>query len=377
MRVLIAGAGIAGLAAAIALGRSGHEVEVLERSDFPGEVGAGLAIWPNGGRALAALGLDVPAGHSLRRLELRSWRGRLLSDPPVGELAARYGYPLTMVHRAELHRALLDSAEGANVRYATEVDGFDQQESRVRVGLRSGETREADLLVGADGIRSAVRRGLLRDGEPSHSGATCWRGVTGFDLDPGTAINWWGRGAEFGVFPPSGGRVYWFAVQNRPAGEADSSRGRKGDVGEAFASWPSPIGAVVEATEERAILRNDLYDRPPARSWSAGRVTLIGDAAHPMLPNAAQGACQALEDAVALGSAVAAKSPEDSLATYQARRIRSANRLVTQAHQTARLVQSTNPILGAGRNGRLRSAPRSLYLRQMDSLMDAGRRRLG
>lgn len=133
----------------------------------------------------------------------------------------------------------------------------------------------------------------------------------------------------------------------------------------------------MEATEEREILRNDLYDRPPARSWSACRVTLIGDAAHPMLPNAAQGARQALEDAVALGSAVAATSPDDSLAPYEARRMRPANRLVSQAHQTARLVQATNPVLTVVRNGLVRSAPRSLYFRQMDSLMGAGAGRLG
>lgn len=372
MRVLIAGAGIAGLAAAIAFGRTGHEVEVLERAGSPGEAGSGLAIWPNGGRALAALGLAVPEGRPLRRLELRSWRGRLLSDPPVGELADRYGHPLVMVHRAELHRALMDSVEGARVRFSTEVAGFDQRGSTVRVALRSGETLETDLLVGADGILSSVRRGLLKDGEPRYSGATCWRGVTPFDVDPFTAVNWWGRGAEFGVFPLSGGRVYWFAVQNRPAGEADSSRGRKLDVSEAFASWPSPIGAVLEATEEHAILRNDLYDRPPARTWSAGRVTLIGDAAHPMLPNAAQGACQALEDAVALGNAAATRSPDDLPAAYEARRKRRANRLVSQAHQTARLVQSTNPVLAVLRDGLIRGAPRSLFLRQMDFLIDAG-----
>lgn len=138
MRVLIAGAGIAGVAAAIALGRAGHEVEVLERSESPGEVGAGLAIWPNGGRALAALGLEVPDGQPLRRLELRSWRGRLLSDPPVGEEAARYGYPLTMVHRAELHRALLDSAEAARISPS-----------------RSSPRRIADLIPSAPTSKSA------------------------------------------------------------------------------------------------------------------------------------------------------------------------------------------------------------------------------
>ncbi|MDQ6637682.1 MAG: FAD-dependent monooxygenase [Candidatus Dormibacteraeota bacterium] len=193
------------------------------------------------------------------------------------------------MHRADLQASLLEILGRHTVQLGSEVIGFEPSGSRVHVTLRSGRQCDTDLLVGADGIRSTVRQRLLSDGEPRFSGATCWRGVTGFALEEGTAFNWWGPGGEFGIFPLRDGSVYWFGVQNRPSGEADSARGCKADAMEAFASWPEVIRAAIQATHEGSILRNDLYDRPPVGTWSRGRVTLVGDAAHPMLPNAAQG----------------------------------------------------------------------------------------
>jgi 2-polyprenyl-6-methoxyphenol hydroxylase-like FAD-dependent oxidoreductase len=368
VEVLITGGGIAGLAAGIALERAGHKVQVLERAQVAAEVGAGLAIWPNGRRALDALGVHELPGIAVRRLQLLDWRGRPLREIPVGELKDRYGHDLLLIHRRELHDSLFQLL-GHAVRFGADVTGFEQDSSRVCVALRSGERIAADLLVGADGIRSAVRAGLLGDGDPRYSGATCWRGVTSFGLEDGRAFNWWGRGGEFGIFPLDHGRAYWFAVQNRPHGQSDVPSGRKADVAEAFASWPEMISAVVAATDENEILRNDLYDRPPVRNWSLGRVTLIGDAAHPLLASAAQGACQALEDAVALADGLTSGSVEDGLRAYQSERIRAANAVVSQARQAARMVQSTNSIVSSARDLLVAHLPKAVLLRQLDSVM--------
>ena len=365
--VTIAGAGIAGVATAIAAKRAGFDVEVLERAETLYEVGAGLAIWPNGTRALHALGVHEIPGKEVRGLELRTWRGRLLTDTPVRDFRNRYGYDMIMVHRVELHATLLRLLGSENVRSGCEVTGFEQNGSVVRVALKSGEQREAGILIGADGLRSSVRRALLNDDGPRYSGATCWRGVAPFEVKDACALNWWGPGSEFGVFPLGEGRAYWFAVVNKPEGEADGVDGRKADVLRAFESWPDPICTVVEATADTEILRNDLYDRPPARSWTRGRVTLVGDAAHPMLPNAAQGACQALEDAAALGDMLRSHSPELALAAYEARRLRRANRFVAQSWQTARARQSTNPLLIGLLGFAVSHVPRSLLLRQLDA----------
>jgi 2-polyprenyl-6-methoxyphenol hydroxylase-like FAD-dependent oxidoreductase len=372
MKVVIAGAGIGGLATAIAIGRAGHEVEVLERAPVLGEVGAGVALWPNGQRALEALGIDLTGGLPVRGLEFRSRRGRLLMETPVADLRARYGHDLVLVHRAELHSLLLDAVGRDRVRAGAEVVAFEEDVAAVAVGLASGHRRQADVVVGADGLRSAVRRHVLADGEPRYSGATCWRGVAPFPIDDGRAVNWLGTGTEFGIFPLRDGRAYWFAVANRPEREAEPVGGRKADVLGVFGSWPDPVSAVVAATADRDVLRNDLYDRPGARTWSKGRMTLVGDAAHPMLPNAAQGASQALEDAVALGDALAGHPYQQAFSVYEARRLRRANRFVGQSRATGRSIQSASPIVAALRDLVLANLPRSVFLNQLDRTIGSG-----
>jgi 2-polyprenyl-6-methoxyphenol hydroxylase-like FAD-dependent oxidoreductase len=369
VKVVVAGAGIGGLATAIAIRRAGHEVEVLERALLLEEVGAGLAIWPNGHRALAALGMQDVPGISVPGVQVRTWRGRLLIETPVGEFRARYGHDLLLVHRAELHSSLVEMLGRESVRPASEVVAFEQDESRVAISLASGTRLEADLLVGADGLRSVVRRSLLDDGEPRFSGATCWRGVARFEVEGGCGVNWLGRAAEFGIFPIRDGRAYWFAVRNRREREADGPSGRKADVIDAFEGWPEAVAAVVQATPDADVLRNDLYDRPEVTTWTQGRVTLVGDAAHPMLPNLGQGACQALEDAVVLGTALATLPRVQALQAYEAQRLKRANGFVAQSRLNGRLARSNNPVLLTLRNFAAAHLPRALVLRQLDGTM--------
>jgi 2-polyprenyl-6-methoxyphenol hydroxylase-like FAD-dependent oxidoreductase len=369
LRVAVAGAGICGLASAIAIKHAGHEVEVLERSPVLAEVGAGLAIWPNGHRALAELGIDEAHGLSVRGLQVRSWRGRLLMETPVAGFRARYGHDLILVHRAELHGSLLAALGREHVRLGTELTTFVQDGSSVTVTLASGQRLETEVLIGADGLRSAVRSSLLDDGEPRYSGATCWRGVARFEVEDGCAVDWLGTAGEFGIFPLRDGRAYWFGVRNRPESEADGPDGRKSDVNRAFESWPAPVAAVIQATAEKDVLRNDLYDRPVAKTWTKGRATLVGDAAHPMLPNAAQGASQAFEDAVALGKALAARSAADALQAYEAARLKRANRFVSQSSLAAWVARSTNPILLTIRNFATAHVPQAVMLRELDAMI--------
>ena len=372
MKVIVAGGGLGGLATAIALIRAGHEVDVLERAPQPPEVGAAVAVWPNGQQALSAIGVKDAPNLPVRKLHFRNREDRLLIDVPVDKLKARFGYDLVMMHRAELHAALLEALGRAAIHFSSEVTAFDQDGSGVTVRLASGERRQCELLIGADGLRSVVRRVLVEDGSPRYSGATCWRGVTRFAGRDDGASNWVGRGSEFGIFPLSGGRVYWFGVVNRPEGGADGPGGRKADVVASFAGWPGPIEEVIGATDEKDILRNDLYDRTPIRAWSKGRVTLVGDAAHPMLPNAAQGACSALQDAAALGRSLTSNPPGKAFEDYEAQRVRRANLLIVQARQTARSIQSTNPVVTAIRDFAMSHVPGGLLFRQLDGLMDKG-----
>ena len=372
MKALIAGAGIAGLAAGIALRRAGLEVHILERSPQLQEIGAGLMIWPNGSRALRSLGVEVK--HlEVKKVTLSNSRGRPIFEMPVESAYERYGSNVSFVHRADLQAALAKSFGPQGLHLGSEVRGFVEDEAQVEVALRDGTVASGDLLVGADGLRSPVRRQLLADGDPTYLGSTIWRGLApseGIAVPRGCGINWWGRGSEFLAFHLAEGSIYWAGVTKEPRGETPGPEGHKKDLLERFGDWAPPVRALIEATKDAEILRNDMYDRPPVKHWSRGRVTLAGDAAHPMSPNQGQGACQALEDGVALGESVAqASSLAGAFQLYEGRRVRRANREVAMSRQATRGVQIDNPVLCALRDGFMGLLPRRLVVRMQDATL--------
>lgn len=374
MKALIAGAGIAGLATGIALRRVGVDVKIFERSREMREIGAGLMIWPNGTRALQALEVEVRA-MTIDRLFFRNWRGRLLMEPPMRAISERYGSNVAVVHRADLQSALLRSLGRDVLNLGAEVVGFEEAGAQALVKLRDGTSESGDLLIGADGLRSAVRRQLLADGDPVYLGATIWRGMVdseGLSIKPGHGINWIGRGSEFLAFHLADHRIYWACVTKEPRDEKAGPGGHKQDVLERFAAWEADIPALVAATDPGAILRNDMYDRPPSRRWSRGRVTLVGDAAHPMTPNQGQGACQALEDAVALGTSLeVAPDLAKAFETYEKRRMRRAYRAVAMSRQASRGVHIENPVLCAVRDGLAAAVPHRVLLKMLDATLAA------
>jgi 2-polyprenyl-6-methoxyphenol hydroxylase-like FAD-dependent oxidoreductase len=370
MKALIAGAGIGGLSAAVALRRGGHEVEVLERVSRLREIGAAVVVWPNGTRALRALGVE-PIWLAVKRLLILRSDGRRLSELPVSELLEQYGSGMMLVHRAELQAALLTALGDGCVRLGVEVTGFSQDDGGVTVRLASGAEESADVLIGADGLRSAVRRQLAGDGDPIYQGFTAWRGeipAGRLKLDAGTGRNWWGRGGEFLAFPLTDGRIYWAGTANAPKSARPGPGGHKQDVLDRFNAWEDLVNSIIRATAPEAILRTDIYDRPALGTWSVGRVTLLGDAAHPMTPSQGQGACQALEDAVALGRSLqAGRDVSDALKAYERARLRKANRVVTMSRQGSRSVQAESRLFCGLRNAGVRMLPR----RVMGWILDA------
>ena len=185
-----------------------------------------------------------------------------------------------------------------------------------------GRETRGDLLVGADGLRSVVRSALFGPERPRYGGYTAWRAVTRFDHARVTPGETWGRGRRFGQWGMTGARIYWYATESVPEGEGDPPEGRKQGLLKLFRGWHEPVEDLIEATDESAILRNDVYDRPALRRWSVGRVTLLGDAAHPMTPDMGQGACQAIEDAVVLADCLTRWSEvAEALRAYESLRI--------------------------------------------------------
>jgi 2-polyprenyl-6-methoxyphenol hydroxylase-like FAD-dependent oxidoreductase len=258
------------------------------------------------------------------------------------------------IHRAALQRVLLDAAGADVVHLGAECKSLTQDETGVTAWFADGRAARGDFLVGADGLHSTVRASIYRPEPPRYAGYTAWRGIANIthpQIEPDTAFEAWGRGVRFGMVPVAAGRVYWFATRNAPQGQIDLAEGRKARLMALFKDWHSPIPEILQATDEAAILHNDILDREPLKRWTEGRVTLLGDAAHPMTPNLGQGACQAIEDAVMLAQRLKEREDvEEALLSYEMRRIQRANFVVRQSWQIGRVAQWSNPVAVAVRD---------------------------
>jgi 2-polyprenyl-6-methoxyphenol hydroxylase-like FAD-dependent oxidoreductase len=378
MRAIVIGAGIGGLSAAIALRRAGVETLVFERARELKEIGAGLSLTANATKALNGLGLtdalrgiEIPIGVA----EIRTWQGEVLSRIPAWQLDEKVGARSAAVHRADLQGALLRELGDEAVRLGAACRGFEQEGEGVRAFFDDGTEERADLLVGADGLRSTIRRGLLGDGDPRYAGYTAWRAVVApeDELVPADeAWEVWGRGVRFICTQIGRGRVYWAVSKNAPEGEHDVSTGAAKDaLLELCAGWLEPVEELIAATEKAAILRTDIYDRDPVRKrWGKGRVTFLGDAAHPMTPDLGQGACQAIEDAVALVECLEERENiEAALELYEARRTRRTAALVRGSRRVGRIAQLQNPLACCLRDAALRAFPSRLQMKQLEAVM--------
>jgi 2-polyprenyl-6-methoxyphenol hydroxylase-like FAD-dependent oxidoreductase len=346
LRALVVGGGIGGLAAGIALRRVGIEVTVLEQARELDAVGAGLGLAANAVQALERLGVADQLrarGEAAGTLVARKPSGATLLELPL------QGRGMLGVHRADLQEVLAGAlSEGLRLRAA--CTGFRDDGDRVTVELGDGEKLQGDVLVGADGVRSKTRAWLLQDGPPSYAGYTGWRAVT--ELADGSMLGrmseTWGRGVRFGLIPIGSGRLYWFVSESRPEPEAPMMPGDKSSLARLVSGWHDPIQASIASTPEEAISGTGIYARAPARAWGQGRVTLLGDAAHPMTPDLSQGAAQALEDAVVLAASLRdADDPVVGLRAYEAPRRRRTAPIVKRSHAVGRLAQSSGR-LGAG-----------------------------
>jgi 2-polyprenyl-6-methoxyphenol hydroxylase-like FAD-dependent oxidoreductase len=372
-KAVVIGAGIGGLTAAISLRRAGVEAVVFERATELREVGAGIALWANAAKALRKLGLYEAVRDRAAEIggETRTWRGRKLFAIPADAMRSRFGEASLVMHRADLQATLLAALPKDVVTLGTKLESFSQDGETVVAHFSEGREETADLLVGADGLRSTVRARILGDGPPRYAGFTAWRGIAeGVEglVPDGVGLNLWGRGMEFGLISIGRGRAYWYLSRNAPEGEGPT--GRKEEVLRRLRGWYSAARTAVEATEDARILRNDIYDREPAGRWGEGNATLLGDAAHPMTPNLGQGACQAIEDAVVLADAVRlSDSAASALRSYEARRIRRTGAVVRASRSMARVLQIEAPLLCGVRDAGVRLMPAGARMGRLDPIV--------
>ncbi len=354
-RVLVIGGGIGGLTAARALTRAGLEVKVLERAATLEQiqVGGAIHLWHNGMRGLQRLGLadDVAAlGGSAAEVdtaEFRNWRGKLLVSWSPKKTEQAVGAPTVGVVRPELHRVLVGGLGPGVLELGRECTGFRQISEGVVAEFADGSHEQGDILIGADGLRSAVRRGLLGDEPLRFAKYASWQALCSYDGDDtreGLFRVIWGPGARFLFYHVGAGRLYWEGIYATGPDGSDEPGQRQRAVLQKFAGWHAPVERIVAATEEGAIMRGDVYDRPATKRWGEGRVTILGDAAHPMTNAVGQGANMTIEDSVVLGAMLqGAADPVAALRAYEHKRMRRAAATANLAHQMTAMSRWKSP----------------------------------
>ncbi|MFL6122605.1 FAD-dependent monooxygenase [Actinophytocola sp.] len=341
MRVLVAGGGIGGLALAVALRRAGIAVTVVERAARIAHAGAGLVLGPNSIVAVDAisprLGSTVRSiGHVAQSGQVRPIvdpAGTVLATDPIGELSERFGAPQVSLLRSALQAALFEEAvaSGADLRLGVSLDAFTDHGDGVTALLSDGTPLRGTVLVGADGINSRVRQALLGDGPPRYCGYTSVRARTAAPAAYPHGVVAGGEHVHLFCAPIGRGQVYWTAKVTAPVGvwpAMTATRAHAAVVAE-LAGWHPVIRNMVADTGPD-VLVTDVADRDPVPQWTFGRVTLLGDAAHPMSPSVGQGAGMALEDAVVLAANLRDHhDPTAALTAYNA----------VRAPRTAQVVQ--------------------------------------
>jgi salicylate hydroxylase len=350
LRILIVGAGIGGLTAALALTREGHEVAVCEQAPKLAELGAGVQISANGARVLFALGLEdairrvwcEPAGK-----EIRLWNsGETWKLFDLGaESVARYGAPYFMIHRADLHGVLIDAVRALApnaIRLDARCTGFDDDGRAVTLHLANGERMSGDALIGADGVHSLIRNRLVGDDKPEFTGCMAWRGLVPVEKLPAhmrrnVGVNWVGPGGHVINYLLRRGEVFNFVgvVERDWRVESWTEKGSHAECAANFPGWHDDIHAVIRNIGQP--YKWALLGRAPLSCFSHGRVTLLGDAAHPTLPMLAQGANMAIEDGIVLARCIAAyHDGETALARYDTARVERTGKLVRGANDMAK-----------------------------------------
>ncbi|MFT9014432.1 MAG: FAD-dependent monooxygenase [Acetobacter sp.] len=357
-RVGIIGGGIGGVALARALLRAGIEVRLFEKAAAFGEVGAGIQMTPNAVKVLLALGLKdglEKIAFLPQALVGRNWKTAQenFRTPLAGECPRLYGAPFYHVHRADLHALLASDLPADITQFNTGCVGVEQRGNKAAAIFDDGTEYEADLIVGADGVRSTVRGALFGAEAPNFTGKMCYRAVVPFDqmpdfVSPDSSF-WMGpRAHVVTYYVRCGAAVNIVAVTESSnwVEESWSVPSSREELLGVFSGWHSNLVKLFERTD--SVFKWGLFDRDPMTGWSKGHVTLLGDAAHPMLPFLSQGAAMAIEDAFVLGRALAAKGHDipAALKAYEGERLPRTSRVQLESrergktyHKRSRLAQ--------------------------------------
>ncbi len=376
-RVMIAGGGVGGLSAGIALQRAGLQVKIFEQADKISPLGGSLSLFSNAIACLRKLGVAdqmVAQGSVINSIQMRAKSsGKILANAPLNALHSELGEVSVCITRSVLQSILLREFGESNFNLDAKLYAFEHAADGVRAFFTNGRVETADILIGADGLNSATRQQLFNDGPPRYSGYGAWLCVADFPhkkIPSDVVSETWGRGERFGVVPSGRDKVAWFFIENRAVPYPAGLNGGKIELLDKLCSWPSLMQELVDASEDENIVRVSFFDRPVCEKWGANRVLLLGDAIHPFVPNLGQGACQAIEDAVALGEAVTHNLDFADIQTaYECARLSRATMISRQASRISIYAQTENLLFCWLRDRFVSLIPTSLHIRQARQYM--------
>lgn len=375
MRIAIIGGGIGGLTTAIALQSKGFtDITVYEAAPEIRAVGAGILIASNAMTIFDRLGISEQiksGGNSLDFVSLANHHGEILSKVDLVKIFKRYGNGTVSIHRATLQQILLKNADKTTFLIGKRLKNIENT-TNTKLHFEDGTTAEADIVIGADGINSIVRKHLFGETPLRYSGQTCWRGIAKMQTEtPKASIEMWGThaGVRACVNPINETEVYWYITEKHAAGLKLSIEETKPYLLNLVSEFNSPIQKAIQLTENQDILHNDLSDFRPIHQWYKDNIVLVGDAAHATTPNLGQGACQAIEDALCLANCLKeAPSVKEAFATFQNARMKKVKFVVKTSFQIGQLSNIGGAVGYRLRNFLLKSAPNSVAEKQFDYL---------
>ncbi len=355
-RIAIIGGGIGGLTAGIALQKVGLEPVIYERAPEFGEVGAGISLSPNAVKGLNSIGLgdflEATANEPLHQYLFHGLTGEILMDINRKDCRDQYGGPYLQLHRADLMDGLIKAFGQDKCEMGKALSGLSQDEQHVELRFEDGTTAEADIVIGVDGLRSIIRDILFDTPEPEFSGHVAWRAlIDGCKLSPRaterTNVNHIGAGQNLVTYPIRGTKLVNLVALTRADGwveESWNAKAHPSELAKVFEGWADYVIDAISAIGEDDLYRWGLFIRTPLSQWVKGRVALLGDAAHPMLPYMGQGASSAIEDGVVLGRCFAAAAdPVNALSVYENARVERAAFLQAESNVGGDRLQAIDP----------------------------------
>jgi 2-polyprenyl-6-methoxyphenol hydroxylase-like FAD-dependent oxidoreductase len=376
MKILIVGGGIGGLSTALACQHFGIDYEVFEAAPEIREVGAGIWVPPNAMQVMNRLGLAgeiAKLGKELNSISVGGPAGEKWYTIDTRKIIERYGFGTIAIHRARLQSVLYQAVDKSKIHTAKRLTHFTHAGDGVTLHFEDGETASGHCLVGADGLRSVVRKQLVDDIALRYSGQTCWRGIVKFHLPDDMKddmIELWGKqpGQRFAYSHIAGDEVYYYATLATPAGGKDDPEAIQDFLHKHYDRFGTTASRIIAGIDPRHLIRTDLFDFRPIRQWAFGNVALLGDAAHATTPNLGQGAAQAIESAYVLSSCLKEK-PNDiaaALKAYEQKRMQKARFIVNTSWKIGQAVNMRNPVGIALRNWLIRSTPDFIAQKQIE-----------